>query len=109
MLTWTVDEIERFETVAHTCREFTLYHTTLATGMRRGEVLRLRRRDLDLAASRLRVRQQWTKNGDGGRRFITLKMGTKAWRTIDLDDDLTVEVLRHQLANQEFERPGAWR
>lgn len=103
MLTWTVDEIERFETFAHTCREFAMYHTTLATGMRRGEVLGLRRRDLDLEASRLRVRQQWTKDGDGGRRFITLKTGTKAWRTIDLDD-LTVEVLRRHLANQEFER-----
>jgi integrase len=103
MLTWTIEEIERFERFAHGFREFGLYHTTLATGMRRGEALGLRRRDLELSAGRLRVRQQWTRDGAAGRRFITLKTGTKAWRTIDLDD-LTVEVLRRHLANQEFER-----
>lgn len=34
---------------------------------------------------------------------LTLKTGTHAWRTVDLDD-LTVAVLRRHLANQEFER-----
>lgn len=103
MLTWSVEEIERFEVFVRDTREFPLYHVALVTGMRRGELLGLRRRDVDLAASRLKVRQQWTRNGDRGRRFISLKTATKAWRTIDLDD-LTVDVLRRHLANQEFER-----
>lgn len=103
MLTWTIEEIERFEAFARDVREFPLYHTALATGMRRGELLGLRRRDLDLHSGRLNVRQQWTKDGDNGRQFIALKTGTSAWRTIDLDD-LTLAVLRRHLANQEFER-----
>ncbi|MBO0832511.1 MAG: site-specific integrase [Actinobacteria bacterium] len=103
MLTWTVEEIERFQAFTRNVREHTLYHLALATGMRRGELLGLRRRDLDLDSARLHARQQWTKDGDGGRRFITLKTGTRAWRTIDLDD-ITVGVLRRHLANQEFER-----
>lgn len=103
MLTWSAEEIARFEAYARADREAPLYHLALATGMRRGELLGLRRRDVDLAVGQLRVRQQWTRDGDGGRRFISLKTGTKAWRTIDLDD-LTVAVLRRHLANQEFER-----
>jgi integrase len=103
MLTWTVEEIERFQAFTRGVRESALYHVALATGMRRGELLGLRRRDLDLDSARLRVRQQWTKDGDSGRRFITLKTGTRAWRTIDLDD-ITIAVLRRHLAGQEFER-----
>jgi integrase len=103
MLSWTVEEIYRFQAFTRSVRESALYHVALATGMRRGELLGLRRRDLDLDAARLRVRQQWTKDGDGGRRFITLKTGTRAWRTIDLDD-ITVPVLQRHLASQEFER-----
>jgi integrase len=103
MLTWTTEEIDRFLSFVRGTREHALYHMALATGMRRGELLGLRRRDLDLDGSRVQVRQQWTKDGDQGRRFISLKTGTKAWRTIDLDD-LTVAVLEAHLANQEFER-----
>ncbi|MBO0730155.1 MAG: tyrosine-type recombinase/integrase [Acidimicrobiaceae bacterium] len=103
MLTWTVEEVQQFLKFVREKREHALYHLALATGMRRGELLGLRRRDLDLSGARLRVRQQWTKDGDAGRRFITLKTGTHAWRTIDLDD-LTVQVLLRHLGNQEFER-----
>src|SRR5205807_9333549 len=103
MLTWTTEEIQAFLVYVADKREHPLYHAALATGMRRGELLGLRCRDLDLNGARLRVRQQWTKDGDAGRRFIGLKTGTHAWRTIDLDD-LTVAVLRRHLSNQEFER-----
>jgi integrase len=49
------------------------------------------------------VRQQWTKDGDAGLRILSLKTGTKAWRTIDLDP-VTADVLREHLATQKFER-----
>ena len=103
MLTWAVEEVRVFLAFVADKREHAFYHVALATGMRRGELLGLRRRDLDLDGARLQVRQQWTKDGDAGRRFIRLKTGTHAWRTIDLDD-LTVAVLRRYQANQEFER-----
>lgn len=105
MLTWTVEEIRTFLAFVRTTREYALYQLALGTGMRRGELLGLRRRDLGLDAGRLVVRQQWTKDGDGGRRFISLKTGTHAWRTIDLDA-VTVIALREHLGNQEFERRG---
>jgi integrase len=106
MLTWTVEEVQTFlSLVGNNTREYALYQLALATGMRRGELLGLRRRDIDLQAGQVRARQQWTKDGDFGRRFISLKTGSKAWRTIDLDD-LTVAVLEGHLANQEFERRG---
>ena len=86
MMTWTVEEVQAFLAHVSELREHALYHVALATGMRRGELLGLRRRDLDLDGARLRVRQQWARDGDAGPRFITLKTGTHAWRTIDLDD-----------------------
>lgn len=106
MLTWTVEEVRTFLVFMREAREYSLYHVALGTGMRRGELLGLRRRDVDLEAGRLRARQQWTKGGDQGRRFISLKTGSKAWRTIDLDD-VTVEVLRRHLQRRDFER-WAW-
>lgn len=103
LLTWTVEEVRAFLVFTQQTREHALYQLALATGMRRGELLGLRRRDLDLESCRIHVRQQWTKDGDCGRRFMSLKTGSKAWRTIDLDD-LTVASLKRHLANQEFER-----
>jgi len=92
MLTWSVEEVQGFLAFTARDRDFGLYRTALMTGMRRGELLGLRRRDLDIDAivdgeprPRLHVRQQWTKDGDSGLRILSLKTGTKAWRTIDLD------------------------
>jgi integrase len=110
MLTWSVEEVQGFLAFTVEDRDHGLYRTALMTGMRRGELLGLRRRDLDLNAvvdgeprPRLRVRQQWTKDGDAGLRILILKTGTKAWRTIDLDP-VTADALREHVAAQEFER-----
>ncbi|PZR92576.1 MAG: hypothetical protein DLM67_14785 [Candidatus Nephthysia bennettiae] len=103
MLTWSVEELQAFLAFTAGDREHILYRTALATGMRRGELLGLRRRDLDLLTGRLRVRQQWTRNGDGGLRFLPLKTGIRAWRNVDLDE-LTVGALEVHLQAQEFER-----
>jgi integrase len=103
MVTWTVQETQTFLGAAEGVREHALYHVALATGMRRGELLGLRRRDVDLVIGQLRVRQQWTKDGDGGRRFLSLKTGSRAWRTIDVDD-VTLGVLSRHLDGQQFER-----
>lgn len=110
MLTWSADEVLGFLSFTAQDRDFALYRTALMTGERRGELLGLRRRDLDLDAvvdgelrPRLHVRQQWTKDGDAGRRLLGLKTGTKAWRTIDLDAETAV-ILREHLDAQDFER-----
>jgi integrase len=110
MLTWSADEIQRFLSFTAQDRDFALYRTALMTGLRRGELLGLRWRDLDLDAvvddgprPWLNVRQQWTKDGDSGLRMLGLKTGTKAWRTLDLDPE-TAAILRQHLNAQDFER-----
>ena len=101
--TWTTEQIQAF--LRHTAndRELALYRTALMTGMRRGELLGLRRADLSLRFKRLQVRQQWARDGDRGLRIKGLKTDAKAWRTIDLDDG-TVEILAGLLAAQDDER-----
>jgi integrase len=110
MLTWSGEEMKRFMNFTTQNRDFALYRTALMTGLRRGELLGLRWRDLDLDAKvdgapqpRLHVREQWTKDGDAGLRILGLKTGTKAWRTIDLDEE-TAAILRQHREAQSFER-----
>ena len=110
MLAWSAEEFQRFLRFTAQDRDFALYRMALMTGLRRGELLGLRWRDLDLDAivdgeprQRLHVRQQWTKDGDSGRCLLGLKTRTKAWRTIDVDVE-TAAVLRQHQEAQVFER-----
>jgi integrase len=103
MKTWSVEELRAFLVFVCADRNVALYRTGLMTGMRRGELLGLRQRDLDLSSARLHVRQQWTKDGAHGRVFKGLKNDSVAWRTIGLDDE-TVSELRTHLERQGAER-----
>lgn len=49
------------------------------------------------------VRQQYSRAGEEGLAFRSLKTGDRAWRTVDLDDG-TAAALRGHLAVQEFQR-----
>jgi integrase len=104
MRTWSSDELATFLSFTAPDRELALYHVAAATGMRRGELLGLRWRDVDLAGVRLSVRQQYTRQGK------SLGFGppksAKSIRTIDLDNE-TVDLLREQRERQLFER-RAW-
>src|SRR6266700_586521 len=109
MLTWSVEEVTRFLAFTDKDADHTLWRTALMTGMRRGELLGLRRRDLLLdrvqdgePAPAINVRQQYARD-EGQLRFRSLKTGTMAWRTIDLDPD-TAAVLRAHLEAQECSR-----
>jgi integrase len=103
---WTLDEMRLFLDFVESQREAGMYAVGLATGMRRGELLGLRDRDVDLPGARISVRQQWTKAGDQGWRMMPLKTGQKAWRSIDIDP-VTVAVLRRQRDMVAMERE-AW-
>ena len=104
MRTWSADELATFLAFTAQDRELGLYHVAAATGMRRGELLGLRWRDVDLDGVRLSVRQQYTRQGK------SLGFGppksAKSIRTIDLDGE-TVDLLREQRERQLFER-RAW-
>jgi integrase len=101
MRTWSADELATFLAFTAQDPELALYHVAAATGMRRGELLGLRWRDVDLAGARLSVRQQYTRQGK------SLGFGppksAKSIRTIDLDGE-TVDLLREQRERQLFER-----
>jgi integrase len=115
MKTWTVEEVQRF--LEHAAdqealkrdpnidRDVTMYRVALMTGLRRGELLGLRWRDLDLPSARLHVRQQYTRDGDQGLRFKGVKTGSKAWRTIDIGPGTVDATIAHREA-QQFERRG---
>ncbi len=101
---WTLAEMQTFLAHVEGQRDAGMYAVALATGMRRGELLGLRWRDVD--GNRVNVRQQWTKAGDRGRQMVSLKTGTKAFRTIDIDRT-TEAVLEEQRQMVEAERE-AW-
>ena len=61
MLTWSEEEVVTFlESVAGE-RDAAFWRLALDTGMRKGELLGLRRRDVDLNAGLIHVRQQWSR------------------------------------------------
>lgn len=88
MTTWSRDELGRFLGSARNDPRFALWRLAATTGMRRGEVLGLRWRDVDLEAGRLRVTQQRVRGAEGlgygapktakGRRSVALDPATAA-------------------------------
>lgn len=104
MLTWNAGELADFLSFTANDPDHAIYQLAAASGMRRGELLGLRWRDVDLDNGRVSVKQQWTRQGSA------LGFGppksAKSVRTIDVDPD-TVEVLRIQQDGQRFRRK-AW-
>lgn len=104
--TWSLDELRAFLAAQDGSRDAPLWAVALATGMRRGELLGLRWRDVDLEAGRIDVRRQWTMRGERGWEQRALKTGTKALRTIEVDRH-TIAYLERQRATVEGEQ-AAW-
>jgi integrase len=89
--------------LAHTqgTRLHALWRLTMATGLRRGELLGLRWQDLDVDAARLRVVQQLVPT-KGGATFGAPK-SRRGTRTVALDGE-TVTALRQHRETQILER-----
>jgi integrase len=94
MVTWSADELASFLSSAAQDQEYALYHIAAATGMRRGELLGLRWRDLDVDGGRVNVRQQYHGRVLG---FCPPK-SRKGVRTIEVDDDTTKLLGEHREA-----------
>jgi integrase len=101
MRTWDREQLTAF--LAHMVgdRLAALWRVAATTGMRRGELLGLRWRDVDLDAARLSVSRQLVK-GDGGAVYGQPKT-SKGRRTLSLDAT-TVAMLRAHRAAQLEER-----
>jgi integrase len=91
MRSWTADELRAFLAASAQHPLFPLYRLAASTGMRRGEILGLRWKDVDLERRRLTVRQQLSRQGEA------VSFGqpkTKAGRRSIALDPATINVLR---------------
>lgn len=102
--TWSSDEVRDFFEHIRDDRLFGLYMLLATTGMRRGEALGLRWRDLDLDAAELHVVQTL---GLVRKELVFSTPKTKRSRRQVYLDDGTVRVLRAHRAKQREERLAA--
>ncbi|NGM83376.1 site-specific integrase [Paenibacillus sp. 7124] len=105
MEVWTAEEVKLFlNTVRREeVRYYEAFHLALATGMRQGEILGLRWRDVDLERGIVSVRQTLSHDGK------TLRPGAKTTtsvRTISIDPD-TVSMLDKWRRRQQLEKSYA--
>ena len=101
---WTPSQLRAFLEHVADDRLFALWRLAATTGMRRGELLGLQWRDLDLDGRVATIRRQWAKS-NGGVSTTTLKgrQGKPRTRRVDLDA-VTVAALRRHSAQQLEER-----
>jgi integrase len=97
---WSAGQLRIFLDVARSHRLFAFFHLAAYTGARRGELLNLRWRDVDLARAEIRISGSAAVIG-GTRIEGTTKSGRS--RTVSIDDG-TVQVLKEQRARQAEER-----
>jgi integrase len=97
--TWTAQEVQHFLTAMTDHRLHAAYVLAATTGMRRGEVLGLRWRDVDFAASRLAVRQTVVLVG------YELTFGTpktaRGRRSVALDPTTLAALAEHRRLQRE--------
>lgn len=88
---WTMDEAWEFLRVARGYRYYPAFLLALATGMRQGEILGLRWKDVDFDRGILTIEQALTHDG---KRFETPK--TNAGERVITLDEFTINVLQKQ-------------
>jgi len=96
------DELDRFLDVAEGDRLFPAFYLEMGTGIRRGELLGLKRSDLDLEKGTVTIRRQLVKL-KGGSVFHEHAKTEAGERTIALPKD-AVEVLRFHLRRLDNEK-----
>jgi integrase len=102
--TWTPEELSRFLASVADHRLFAAFVLSATTGMRRGELMGLRWRDVDLDAGRLSIVSTITTVN--GRAVESSTKTNKSRRRISLDAG-TIEVLRAHQDRQSAEREHA--
>lgn len=100
---WDIDQLVTFLDAIAAHRFGAAFYLAANTGMRRGEILGLRWRDLDLEARRVSVRQALVSVAYKVS-ISDVKTGTSR-RTIDIEDDV-VEVMRRWRGQRRLERGG---
>ena len=105
---WTIAQLRVFLATAQQHRLFTFFHVAAYTGVRRGELLNLRWKDIDLDGKKITITGS-TAVIAGERVNGTTKSGRA--RVVTIDDE-TVTVLRQRKVDQAAEQLHAgdsWR
>ncbi|MCP8970467.1 site-specific integrase [Ectobacillus ponti] len=93
MAVWDVEEIQAFLKVAREDRSYIAFHLAITTGMRRGEILGLRWKDVDLEKGMLYVRQTLSKDG---KTFLTGAKTDSSVRSIKLSQETIAALKKHK-------------
>jgi len=102
---WTVDEVKRFLNHLEGNRYSIAFLLALTTGMRQGEILGLRWKDVDFENGCIRITQTLSADGKEILPYTKTKSGS---RVIDLDDDTLSRLKKHRLQiRQEKLQAGA--
>lgn len=99
MTLWEAPEAARFLDAAREHRLYALFYLSMATGLRRGELLGLRW--VDIEGNLLHVKQAYVKAG--GKLILSTPKTQKGFRTVALSPDVLEVLLLHR-RRQEAER-----
>jgi integrase len=95
--TWSSDDVKQFFAAVHDDRLYALFVLLATTGLRRGEALGLRWRDVDFDAGQLAVVQTLTTVGS--ETLISQPKSQRSRRTVYLDSE-TISVLKEHRRRQ---------
>lgn len=101
MKTLDIQDIRKFLEAAKASRYYTAFFLELYTGLRRGELLGLRWKDVDMKKGRIKVVQQLVKEGNN-HVIRELKTESSQNRVISIPDEV-MSVIKEQKAKQEIE------
>ncbi|WP_242272077.1 site-specific integrase [Bacillus cereus group sp. BfR-BA-01310] len=90
MAVWNGEEVNQFLKIAKEDPVYIVFHLALTTGMRQGEILGLRWKDVDFEKGLIHIRQTLSH---GGKEFIRGAKTKSSLRTINLSE-ATVRVLK---------------
>jgi len=94
---WNLDQVRHFLNIAKTNRYHIVYQIALNTGMRQGEILGLRWRDIEFDRKTLNVRQTLSHTGE----LVNATKTAASSRTIALPDQLVAELKKHKITQAE--------
>lgn len=94
---WTAPQLRRFLHEHRGHQWFSAWHLTAFTGMRRGEVMGLRWRDVDLKRARLSIRH--TRVSIAYKLVASTTPKSRQARVIDLDKETVAVLQRHRAKN----------
>jgi integrase len=100
---WTQEEVSTFMSNLKSKNHALPIILSLATGMRRGEVLGLRWSKIDFDNKKISVSHQLKKDDNGEWNLSPQLKTSTSYRTIDVDDD-TIEILKQHKKQQDKDK-----